>query len=120
MPRNRFVVPETVKLPLSEGDWIEVKRELNVGERKQLEAAGVKHNMFTPPEVNWAEYHIARVGIWLTDWSFRDVNDKPKPLSLDAVKSLDEETFEEIQKALDEHIRRLEEAKKAKTSATTV
>jgi hypothetical protein len=35
MSRCRVVVPETVRIPLSDGDWIDVKRELNAAEYLQ-------------------------------------------------------------------------------------
>ena len=38
MSRNRFVKPETVRLPLSDEDWIDVKRSLTYGEAKRAAA----------------------------------------------------------------------------------
>ena len=44
---TRFVKPKVIRVKISDGDWIEIKRELNVGERKQMTAAVV------PVGLNW-------------------------------------------------------------------
>jgi len=117
MPRNRFIEPEIVRLFLSDGDWIEVKRELNIGEHKRLDAAGVRYQLFGPPIVDWEAYHIGRAAVWLTAWSFRNAEDRPVELTIDAIRALDQETFNEIQTALTAHIDVLDEEKKTRLQA---
>jgi hypothetical protein len=39
--RNRFVKPEIVRLPLSGGDWLDVKRRLTSGEMRQVVRAAL-------------------------------------------------------------------------------
>lgn len=119
MGRNRFVQPESKRIDLSDGDWIEVKKELTIGEEKTLQACGIKRTLTAPPSVDWPEYHIGRVAVWLTGWSFRGPDDKPVPLSVAAIRSLDAETFGEITDALTKHRQELDDAKKAKKLATT-
>lgn len=119
MSRYRFVVPETVRLFLSDGDWIDVKKSLNVGEQKRLEATGVTRTIAAPPSVNWAEYTIGRVCVWLEDWSFKDTDGKDVPLSVDAVRALDTATFTEIQVALTKHVQGIEDSKNVKPSMLT-
>jgi len=120
MPRFRFVVPEIVRLPLSEGDWIDVKKTLNVGEQKRLEATGIARSAAAPLMLDWSEYNIGRAAVWLTDWSFKDEDGKDVRLTEAAIRSLDVESFEEIQNALTAHVKGIEEAKKAKASTPTV
>lgn len=120
MSRCRFVMPETVRLTISDGDWIEVKKDLNVGEQKQLESCGIKRTLGDRPELDWVAYHVGRVAIWVVDWSFKGPDDRPVKLSYDAIKSLDDETFQEVSAALEKHIEELNESKKAKALATTV
>lgn len=121
MAKVRFVEAATDRIPLSDGDWIEVKRDLNTGDQKKLEAAGLKPptrvggvggvggEIITP--IDWEIYEIHRAAVFLTDWSFRGLDDKPFPLnnrdgqvSIDALKALDPETFDEINKAIFAHV----------------
>ena len=119
MGRNRFVHAPAVRLPVSDGDWIEVKKELTVGEQKAFEAAGttpkwVDHALLYVTD--WAIAEIIRNFLWMTAWSFRDAMDKPVDLTLDAVRALDTDTFKEITKAINGHIEALLEEKKTRLS----
>lgn len=104
MARNRFVAAEIDRIELSDSDWIEIKRQLNNGEQKVLEAAGMKapikvgDEFMTP--IDWAVYEIERAAILLTDWSFRGPDDKPVKLSIDALKALHPKDFKEINDAI--------------------
>lgn len=119
MGRNRFVVPNVVRLPLSDGDWIEVKERLTVGEARRATQSFVgsitSEGARTP---NTAELGLGQVLAYLVDWSFRDANDKPVSVSFDAIKALDIEAFREIDDALDAHITRVD-AEDAKKKTTT-
>ena len=108
MSRNRFVVPEVKRIPLSEDEWIEVKSELNAGEqRRQIALA------YTPVALpdgrvvdrrDLSQYELMRVHLWLTAWHIHDAAGNVPPLSLDAIRALDVETFEEINDKIYEHI----------------
>lgn len=104
MSRNRFVVPEVDRLNLSDGDWIEVKGQLNNGEQKKLESVGLKPPIRSNGEVitpiDWETHEIERVLIFLVDWSFRDANGKPVPVSKEALKALDIDSFKEVNDAI--------------------
>jgi len=125
---NRFVSAEVDRIHLTDGDWIEVKRDLNTGETKRLEACGMQApikladgTMHTP--IDWEVYEIERAAIFLMDWSFRDVDDKPVVLringkvSVDALKALDIETFNEINAGIMRHVLARADAKKAQREA---
>lgn len=109
MGRNRFNEPAVDRIPLSDGDWIEVKRDLDTGDAKKLEAAGMKNpirmengEIYTP--IDWEVYELHRAMIFLTDWSFCDSTAKPRKLSLDALRALKPPDFEEINTAIYSHI----------------
>ncbi len=81
MTRNRFVSPETVRLELSDGDWIEVKRRLTYGESQRLASAGLTSVKGERPQdaevgIDLERYNLTKLEIWLTDWSLRDARDK--------------------------------------------
>ena len=116
MGRNRFTVPSVDRVYLDDGDWIELKHELNNGESKKLEAAGLK-----PPQVvngrvvspiDWEVFEIERAIVFLTDWSFRDAADKPVKVSTDALKALNVEDFQAINQAIMKHVAEVATIKK--------
>lgn len=116
MSRSRVVVPEVVRLALSEGDFIEVKKRLNVGEIQQLAARRYR----TGPnghEVDLELVSLAEIRTYLVGWSLVDGQGKGLPCSNDAeiiasVNSLDDASFKEISDALRTHIRAQDEARK--------
>jgi len=113
--RNRFVTPETARLELSDGDWIEVKERLTYGEQQRL-AGGALRPKLTDGEIDISldlETHsILRLSTWIVDWSFCDAKDKQVEVSRDAIASLDPATVDEIEKVLTTHIVALEEKKR--------
>jgi hypothetical protein len=111
-------------LPLSDGDWIEVKRRLTHGEQQRLAGAAIgKVSQVGKGDaelgLDLERFGIERLAIWLTDWSFRDSSDKPVKLTRSAIAALDPETVEEIDAALAAHIEALEQEKKAMTGSTS-
>lgn len=104
--RLRFVRPEVVRLSLSDGDWIEVKRTLTVGERRHILSRAAKGGVSTDGKVvhlDANEMAFARVESWLVDWSFTGFDDKPMKLDASSLRNLDAESFREIELALDAH-----------------
>lgn len=113
----RFVTPETMRLELSEGDWIEVKERLNLWERDSLsgipiEGLGVESTKMPLEGKTYALYTLQRFKTWLVRWSFTDEEGKQVELSLDAIRNLDPDTADEITDALDAHIAAMEDLKK--------
>lgn len=111
MGRNRFVAPKSVRLPLSDGDWIEIKERLSIGDARQATASFIgsytKDGARTP---NLETLGMGEVLAYLLDWSFRDAHDKPVKVSLDAVKGLDLDTYAEIEAAIGRHAAALDAA----------
>src|SRR5689334_10447372 len=109
--RVRFVTPKVVRLELSDGDWIEVKERLTVGEARAAMSSFVgsyrPDGSRTP---NLDTLGMGQVLAYLTDWSFVDENDKRVPVSIDTIKNLDLDTYGEIDSALDRHIASMNEA----------
>jgi len=115
MARNRFVLPETVRLELSDGDWIEVKKRLTYGEQQRL-AGGALRPKLTDGEIDISldlETHsILRLSTWIVDWSFCNFQGKQIKVSKEAIASSDPDSIEEIEEALTAHIKALAEEKK--------
>jgi len=122
----RFVQPETVRLDLHDGtSWIEVKRELTVGEDRRYRSAGLRRmsqpNGETSVEVDWTAMALARVEAYLVDWSATKPDGKgkeqPVPVTRAAIEALASEDFDEIDAAINAHIEAIAREKKAKTGS---
>ena len=115
MSRCRFVQPKIARLPLSDGDWIEVKQSLNVGEWFDMFASVGETKMRR-------DLVRAQIVAYLVEWSLRDPDGQPVPFSAAALGHLDIETYREIDDAIAAHINGQEASKsdpKAKDGETT-
>ena len=61
----------------------------------------------------------SEVVAYLVDWSFTGEDDKPVKCSADAIDSLTVDTYDEIEKAIQSHIKRVEDERKNATSGTS-
>lgn len=99
MGRCRVVAPEVVRLPLSDGDYLDVNKELNAGQYIELLTALVDRKTFAKPLA------------YLVSWSLVGLNGQPLPYDLDlpeetrraTLGALDKGTMREITAALDKH-----------------
>jgi len=125
MTRNRFVTPRTIRLELSDGDWIEVKERLTYGEQQRL-GSGAFEKVSRSSDgsdiefrMNMERYSILRMSTWIVDWSFTDERGKPVAVSQSAIAALDPDTADEIDAALTAHIEALEAEKNANRATAT-
>jgi hypothetical protein len=99
MGRSRVVIPEVVRVPLSEGDYIDVKRDLNAGEYFDLLTVMAERRKF------------AKILAYLVGWSFVGQDEHPIPYALDdpedarrdTIGALDKGTLRELVAAIDKH-----------------
>ena len=108
----RFVKPETVRLDLSEGDWIEIKRDLSRAEQIRLDTAGLGNRTGSTVAIDYVAMAYARITTYLLDWSFKGPDGKDAPITKAALENLSGETFDEIDGAILKHIEAREEEKK--------
>ena len=100
---DRFVTPHTVRLDISLGDWIEVKRRLNTGEQQDLFAQMMPSITPGQPYALQSRHVLtAKVLAYLVDWSLTQYG-KPVPVTVDAINNLDPDTFKEIREMIDAH-----------------
>jgi hypothetical protein len=120
MGRCRIVMPEVVRISISDGDWIEVKKRLNYGEKVAASAALIQDmhgdGRITPRVDMMAG--TAQVLAYLVDWSLVDTTDKRIAIDTDArklaaVKMLDEATMREIETAITAHREQMERESEA-------
>jgi hypothetical protein len=111
MARNRFVEPELVRVPLSDGDFINIKKALTHGEREDMLSAISPHiTVGQRRQIDTRHVRTTKVLTYLVSWSLTD-HDQPVPYSpdlpeqerIDTIRSLDTYTFDEIHAAIENH-----------------
>ena len=110
MGRCRVLAPETDRLPLSDGDFLDVKRDLNAGEYFDLISDMADRKPF------------AKILHYVIGWSLTGLDGKALPYSLDlpenvrrdTVRSLDKYTLRELIAVLDRHEQAQEDARAAR------
>jgi len=117
--RCRFVQPELVRIDLSDGDWIEVKRELNAGESRRVAARLVKTMHFNErAEVDAEQVGFSKVVEYLIDWSLVDIGGRHVPVSEASIRNLESATYTEIEQAIERHEAAVEAAREARKNGT--
>jgi hypothetical protein len=121
----RFVSPETVRINLSDGQWIDVKKTLTAGEEKAYRSAGFKRvsqrqdDNANEVDIDWQAMAFARVDTYLVEWSAKKPDGKDMPLNKSTIRNLDTDSFKEIDDAILAHIDAVEEAKKTMSPGPT-
>jgi hypothetical protein len=128
MPRERFVRPETITIPLADGDWIVVKKRLNVGELRDAEFHALMIHSRTNEDgnvedrwiINPRNIGLAQTAAFLVDWSFPNpIRQLPLDEVLNTLRALDPESLAEIKIAIDNHETRQWELRAAEKKTTT-
>jgi hypothetical protein len=122
MGRNRLVYPEEVRLTLSDGDYIDVKKELNAGEYRKLLYDQFKDSDGEKVVLDHSKLGIVKLLAYLLGWSFVGRNNEPIPYNVEqpeeirraTIDSLDRDTYRELIAAVTAHEERQEAALEAK------
>ncbi len=129
MARNRFPAPLVERLPLSDADWIEIKRDLTVGEEKDISLLAMRELSQTDGNVKFTlDYQLlpfAKAVIYLVSWSFHNAkgpvkleDDQRKRLS--QLRALDRDTWDEIDAAIQRHEENVAAQKKSSTGTSGI
>ena len=110
MGRNRFVRPEMIMIPISDGDTITIRKELNAGEQRALfDAARIPES--DPPKVDPVKFGPAMAAAYLLDWSFTngdghkvDITGASPDELVDVLNSLQGATLTEVIDAINRHV----------------
>jgi hypothetical protein len=99
-----FVEPTPVRLPLSKGRYIDVKRRLNAGETRRVFSRMVaKMQPGEPIDLNPELVGFTKVSEYLIGWSLTDSQGRPVPISDAAINNLDPDLYFEITRAVNNH-----------------
>jgi hypothetical protein len=100
-----FVRPEVVRLSLSGGRWIDVKKRLNAGESRKMFARVVKDmTAGEKAQLDPEQVGLTKLVAYVLGWSFTDDDGKPVPFSQGAMDNVDPDLYAEMIQAIDAHI----------------
>ena len=118
MGRCRFVQPDSVRIDLSDGDWIEVKTELNAGEERRI-FSGLVKRMDASGKTELDPSHVGKTKLleYIVAWSFVDANGKSVKFDESALDNLNTDTYAELVKAVNQHEERSDAAREEKKTA---
>jgi len=127
MGRCRVVAPEEVRLPLSDGDFVDVKKVLNAGEYRKLIYDQFKDSDGYTVTIDHAKVGIAKLLAYILGWSFVGLNNQPLPYAPDqpeeirraTLDALDQDTYLELTAAINAHEEQQDAALAAKKNART-
>lgn len=101
----RGVRAAIVRLPLSGGDWIDVKHQLTAGDEVDLSIGSLTRDPEHPGEYqpDLKKRHVARTLAYAVGWSLADLEGQPIPLTETALYDLDVATLNEVRAAVAAH-----------------
>jgi hypothetical protein len=122
---SRIRRPETLRLALTRGDWIVVKKHLTAGETRRVFRRMIRKGA-TGDEIDSLQVGLSKMVVYLVDWSITDADDQPviirgqsEDVVADVLEMLDVDSFAEILNAVEAHERAMEaEREDEKKTAT--
>ena len=113
-----FVKPESQRIDLTDGQWIEVKKYLTAGEELSVTQAFTamrqgKEGDQPTVEIDMKRWRIQRCSVYLVKWSLTDWEGKAVAVSEQALEALSGDRLREIETAIEAHTKRMEEEKNA-------
>jgi hypothetical protein len=104
------VIPESVRIPLRDGQWIEVRKRLSYGEATKARAKAFTKELGSKGQLQVDMEQIGKIQImsYLLNWS-QTFNGEPIPIHTpellsSALDNQDEETVNDITEAITAHI----------------
>lgn len=128
MPRPRGVRYDVVRLDLTDGDWIDVKKTLTVGEERDIASLAVRgYGRDGKVDIDAGKLSFLTAAHYLVNWSLLDLQGRamvwPANLSIDKkidiLRTLDAPTMREIEAALDTHRTEIKEEPAKNESGAT-
>lgn len=104
---RRMRRPDTVRLELSQGDWLIVKKHLTAGENRAMFAGMMRED---GESIDRVKVGLSKVLTYLLDWSFEDfdgnplvIRDQPANAVASALNGIDGDAFAEVLAAIEDH-----------------
>lgn len=118
MAKCPLVRPETVRVSLPDGEWLELAKELTAGEYRDMVTAQFKDSVVgEKPLLDRRQIGVSMVLAYVKEWSFVDQKGDPLPVTEDWLRMFDQQTFADVHAAVDKHQEASEKAIEARKNA---
>jgi hypothetical protein len=109
---RRMRRPETVRLELSQNDWLVVKKHLTAGEQRAMFAGMMRED---GDAIDRVKIGFSKIASYLLDWSFEDFDGKPLVISgqpenvvASILNGIDSDAYTEVLAAVEAHMEAME------------
>jgi hypothetical protein len=113
-----FVAPETVRLDLGDGQWMDIKKQLNTGETQEM----YRQMRGVDGAVDSSKIRLAKVSAYLVDWSLPDLSGQKAEPSEASLKNMHPLAFGDLFEKVLAHEKSIEaefeDAKKSQAGET--
>jgi hypothetical protein len=106
---RRVRKPEAVRLEITRGDWLLVKKHLTAGEYRLMMARTMRQGSIIE-QVDSSRFGLSKCAAYLLDWSVEDADGKPlvvqdkTPEEIEAaLDAVDVDSFREVRAAIERH-----------------
>ena len=104
MARCPILRPETVRVSLADGEWLELVKELTAGEYRDMIAAQFKDSVAgEKPVLDRRQVGLSMILAYVKAWSFVDQAGNPLAITEDWLRMFDQPTFVEVREAVEAH-----------------
>lgn len=99
-----LVRPETVRVTLKNGEWLELVKELTAGEYRDVQVAHMKEvTAGSGVVVDYRNVGFAMVLAYVKDWSFTNFDGTTLPISSDWLRKFRTDLFDDVRAAVEAH-----------------
>jgi Fe-S-cluster formation regulator IscX/YfhJ len=101
-----LVQPETIRLTLPSGDYIDVKKELTAGEQRRVFTDMLKTDSYRTgesPQLDPDKVGFTRLLQYIVGWSYTDFSGQPLPITDTVLRQLRQADLRDLMTAVDDH-----------------
>jgi hypothetical protein len=112
--------PESVRLPLSNGDWVEVRKYLTAGDTRRMYWRMMRRGAGGGEKMDPLLVSVSKIAAYVLAWTVTDADDRPIDLDgpeaeatiLSVLDAMDPDRYRELAAAIDAHETAIDEEKK--------
>jgi len=103
------LIPSVTRVQLGEGDWVDFKNSLTVGEENEIfQSIGGSINQDGSRTPNYKLIGAAEVFANIVAWNLVDAEEQQLPLTIDSILNMPRDQMKVLSKALEDHQKAME------------
>jgi len=118
--------PESIRLNLADGDWVDVRKYLTAGDTRRMYWRMMRRGATGDDKIDPLLVSVSKIAAYVLDWSVTDADDRRVDISgpeaeatvLAVLEMMDPDRFRELANAIDAHENAVAEEKKRTPGVT--